>query len=122
MAKIFKILIREMGMLEESILEEDVFSEEDEMPDQEPAADPNNDSSPPKYRLADMWYTGGEDDDEEDDDQLLKELESDPIFQGDMKDKLRTFLQNFMKAEQFNEYLQYLNEDEQKILQSIQAP
>lgn len=111
-----------MGMLEESILDEDVFSEEDEMPDQEPVPETNAESSLPKYRLADMWYTGGDDDDDEDDDQLLKELESDPMFQGDMKDKLRTFLQNFMKAEQFNEYLQYLNEDEKKILQSIQAP
>lgn len=116
LVKILKLLIGELGYLDESILDEEEYSEDDDAAEQETETEAKAQKS---FRVSDLCYTDGDDDT---DDNMLKELESDPMFQGDIKEKLREFLRNFMQADQFNEYVQYLNEDEQNMLRRLQAP
>lgn len=120
LVKILKLLISELGYLDESILDEEEYSEDDDAAEQDPEAQANAKTQAQKsFRVSDLCYG---DDDDDLDDNLLKELESDPMFQGDIKEKLREFLRNFMQADQSSDFVQYLNENEQNMLRHLQTP
>lgn len=117
LVKIFKLLVNELGNLNESILLDEEAENSDEDDSQEDIGNgTENGSSPQKIlRTSDLW----QDDEEDEDDQLLKELEQDPIFKASMSENLTKFLQNFTKTEQFAEFAQHLNENEKNILSGI---
>lgn len=101
--------------MEESILDGEDYSEDDE----EDAEDADGQNAAKGFRVSDIYY--GDDEGPEPDDELLSELESDPMYKGDIKEKLRTFLQHFISSEQFGEFVQYLSEQEQTRLRCLQT-
>lgn len=115
--KILKLLISELGFMEEAILDGDDYSEDEDGSQDDIEGQTN--AQQKVFRVSDVYY--GDDSDIDADDELLKELESDPMYQGDIKEKLRTFLQHFIQSEQFGEFVQYLDEDEQTKLRCLQA-
>lgn len=122
LVKIFKILINELGNLNESIL----FDDEAELSEDDSSREDGTDGtenggiggSPKKVLLTSDLLDGEEAEDE--DDQLLRELEQDPIFKSSLNENLTKFLQNFIKAEQFGEFAMHLNDHEKNILNEIQ--
>lgn len=117
LVKILKLLISELGFMEEAILDGDDYSEDEDGSQDDIEGQTN--AQQKVFRVSDVYY--GDDSDIDADDELLKELESDPMYQGDIKEKLRTFLQHFIQSEQFGEFVQYLDEDEQTKLRCLQA-
>lgn len=119
--KIFKILINELGNLNESILFDDDEGLSEDDSDDGTDNETENDGiggSPKKVLLTSDLLDVAEKEDE--DDQLLRELEQDPIFKSSLTENLTTFLQNFIKAEQFGEFAMHLNDHEKTILGGIQ--
>lgn len=120
--KIFKILINELGNLNETIL----FDDEAELSEDDSSHEDGTDGTenggiggtPKKVLLTSDLFDA--EDTEEEDDQLLRELEQDPIFKSSLNENLTKFLQNFIQAEQFDEYAMYLNDHEKTILSGIQ--
>lgn len=120
--KIFKILINELGNLNESIL----FDDEEELSEDDSSTEDGTDGtenggiggSPKKVLLTSDLFNAEET--EEESDQLLKELEQDPIFKSSLNENLTKFLQNFIKAEQFGEFTVHLSDHEKNILSGIQ--
>lgn len=125
--KIVKILINELGNLNESILFDDdaELSDDDSSPEDGTDGTEHGHSSggggggSPKKVLLTSDLIDAEDTEDEDD-QLLKELEQDPIFKSSLNENLTKFLQNFIKAEQFIEFAMHLNHQEKTILGGIQ--
>lgn len=120
--KIFKILINELGNLNESILFDDEaeLSEDDSSPEDGTDGIENGGiCGPPKKVLLTSDLFDAEETEEEDD-QLLRELEQDPIFKSSLNENLTKFLQNFIQAEQFGEFAVQLNDHEKTIVEGIQ--
>lgn len=117
--KIFKILINELGNLNESILFDDDAELSDDDSSPEDGTENSTMAGSPKKVLLTSDLLDIEDPEEEDN-QLLKELEQDPIFKASLNEILTKFLQNFIKAEQFVEFAMHLTENEKTILGGIQ--
>lgn len=114
--KIFKLLVNELGNLNESILLDEDEENTDDDDDSQDNILNSGENGIKTIRTSDLWE---DEDDEEDDDPLLKELEQDPIFKSSMNENLTNFLQNFTKTEQFVDFAQHLNDYEKGILGGI---
>lgn len=120
LVKIFKLLLNELNNIQEM---RDADQSDDETEDSEAAGDGSelNTSTNSKNFSAMMLYEG-DDETDEDDEQMMAELMTDPVFQGNMEENLTKFLQNFSQKEQFALFKPMLNEADMSILQSINVP
>lgn len=120
LVKIFKLLLNELNNIQEM---RDADQSDDETEDSEAAGDGSelNTSANSKNFSAMMLYEG-DDETDEDDEQMMAELMTDPVFQGNMEENLTKFLQNFSQKEQFALFKPMLTEADMSILQSINVP